>query len=203
MKKVGLITLLLVLGFGAYWFFLRGGTKHRGPKQAAIVLKKHSDDFNRKVDAFIATYLDLKDAFVNDDTLSAKKHVALLIQAADSIPVVELKKDTAGIFETVQMTLNDIKANAASLQSQSSLSEMRKDFKSLTDVMYPMFFKSINYEGNKLFLQHCPMAFGDEQGADWISRSEEIMNPYLGRNHPEYKAGMLHCGEVKDTIKAP
>jgi len=46
------------------------------------------------------------------------------------------------------------------------------------------------------------MAFGEDKGADWISNSEEIVNPYLGKNHPEYKGSMLHCGEIKDTIKA-
>jgi hypothetical protein len=46
------------------------------------------------------------------------------------------------------------------------------------------------------------MAFGEDKGANWISNTEEIINPYLGKNHPEFKSGMLHCGEVKDSIKA-
>jgi len=28
------------------------------------------------------------------------------------------------------------------------------------------------------------------------------VNPYLGKNHPEHKDNMLHCGSIKDTIKA-
>jgi hypothetical protein len=79
---------------------------------------------------------------------------------------------------------------------------MRKDFSMVTEMMYPSFFKAINYEGPKLYLQNCPMAFGEDNGANWISSSEEVINPYLGKIHPEYKATMLHCGEVKDTIKA-
>ena len=46
------------------------------------------------------------------------------------------------------------------------------------------------------------MAFGDDQAANWISNSTEIVNPYLGKRHPKYKAGMLHCGELKDSITA-
>jgi hypothetical protein len=49
-------------------------------------------------------------------------------------------------------------------------------------------------------LQECPMAFNDTETANWISNSSEIINPYLGNNHPKYKAGMLHCGELKDSI---
>jgi len=67
-------------------------------------------------------------------------------------------------------------------------------------MMYPGFFKMINYEGATLYLQYCPMAFGDEKGANWISNSAEIVNPYLGKNHPIYKAAMLHCGELKDSL---
>ena len=87
------------------------------------------------------------------------------------------------------------------MSAQPNISEMRRDFKTMTDVMYPSFFKSINYEGKKLFLQHCPMAFRGRPGADWISNSEEIVNPYLGENHPDYKSSMLHCGEVKIPSK--
>ena len=43
------------------------------------------------------------------------------------------------------------------------------------------------------------MAFGDEV-ANWISNSSEIMNPYLGKKHAKYKDGMLHCGEVTDSL---
>jgi len=68
--------------------------------------------------------------------------------------------------------------------------------------MYPSFFTAINYEGPKLYLENCPMAFSDSISANWISNSAEIVNPYLGKSHPIYKAGMLHCGEVKDSIVA-
>jgi Cu(I)/Ag(I) efflux system membrane fusion protein len=33
----------------------------------------------------------------------------------------------------------------------------------------------------------------NDQGADWISREAEILNPYFGEK-------MLKCGTVKDTI---
>ena len=42
----------------------------------------------------------------------------------------------------------------------------------------------------------------EDKGANWISNTPEIINPYLGKNHPEFKATMLHCGETKDSIKA-
>ena len=202
MKKVLLFILLILLALSVYWFMLR--TKKSGPaqpKQAPIVLQKHSDSFNVSVDRAVDTYLKMKNNFVESDTTGIRSNAALFIKMLDSIPLQELKKDTAMIFETVQTNIEDIKANAASLISQITIDEMRKDFSMVTELMYPSFFKAINYEGKKLYLQHCPMAFDGEVGANWISNSEEVINPYLGKQHPKYKATMLHCGELMDTIK--
>ena len=68
--------------------------------------------------------------------------------------------------------------------------------------MYPSFFTAINYEGPTLYFENCPMAFGENNAANWISNSAEIVNPYMGKKHPQYKATMLGCGEVKDSIVA-
>ena len=43
-----------------------------------------------------------------------------------------------------------------------------------------------------LYKQYCPMAFND-QGAYWLSKEEEVFNPYFGDL-------MLHCGYVQETI---
>lgn len=47
------------------------------------------------------------------------------------------------------------------------------------------------FEG-ELLLMNCPMVHGDT-GADWIQRSEPLLNPYFG-------ATMLRCGDVKETL---
>jgi hypothetical protein len=203
MRKVAAILFLLLAAMGVYWFLLRSkpnGTS--APKPLPIALKKHSAPFNMSIDRLMVSYLETKNAFIEDDTTRAKAGARSFISLLDSIPLEELKKDTAMIFETVQANINDIRSNAHSLLEQADIAEMRKDFSMITEMMYPSFFRSINYEGPNLYLQNCPMAFGDDNGANWISNSVEVVNPYLGKIHPKYKASMLHCGEVKDTIKA-
>jgi hypothetical protein len=128
------------------------------------------------------------------------KHTSAFILALDAIDTMELKKQNPLIFETFSITKSDIKLNASSLLMQTDLTEKRKDFSTITSLMYPSFFKTIGYEGPILYLQECPMAFYDTVAANWISNSPEIVNPYLGKNHPVYKGGMLHCGELKDSI---
>jgi hypothetical protein len=174
--------------------------KETEEKQKPLELNRHSVSFNASIGRVVQEYLNVKDAFVVGDTIKIKTHTSALIAALDAIDSTELKKDSAILFETFNMTVMDVKSNAQSLLTQSDLTEMRRDFSSLTTVMYPSFFNSIGYEGPKLYLQECPMAFNDTETANWISNSTEIINPYLGNNHPKYKAGMLHCGELKDSI---
>lgn len=192
--------------FGAliiyFLFFNKKKTAVEDPKQVSIILKKHSDVFNKSTDSVVNAYLDIKNAFVNADTAAAKSAAKNFIVLLNRLPLEELKKDTATIFETVQGNIADIKSNATSLLQQTDITEMRKDFSMVTEMMYPSFFTAINYEGPKLYLENCPMAFSDSISANWISNSAEIINPYMGKKHPTYHAGMLGCGSVKDSIVA-
>ena len=51
--------------------------------------------------------------------------------------------------------------------------------------------KDINFHASAVYQQICPMAFNDDEEAFWLSNSNEIVNPYLGKKHPKYAAGML------------
>lgn len=201
MKKIIAFIVVLLAGFGIYWFLFRSKEQvAKPPKQEAMVVKQHSDTFNSSVDNLMSAYFTMKDAFVNGDTATAKANAALFIRLLDSIPVAELDKDARSISATAKVTMDDLKANASSLLAQKDITEMRQDFRTLSDMLYPGFFKIINYEGPALYLQNCPMAFDGDKDANWISNSDEVVNPYLGKNHPKYKGTMLHCGEVKDSL---
>ncbi len=199
-KKILLIALVSTVVLGIVYFFKSPQKSEVEEKQKPIELNKHSEAFNATVGQVVQTYLNLKDAFVDSDTQKIKSNAQELIEAIRSIDTSELKKDSSLVYETVNMTLMDLMSNANSLLQQTDITEMRRDFSSLTTVMYPSFFNTIGYEGPSLYLQECPMAFNDTEAANWISNNREIVNPYLGKNHPKYKAGMLHCGELKDSI---
>ena len=201
MKKIFLIAVLLVVAFVVYWFKFRADDNTEGPKQVALKVGKHSQAFNSSIDSFVYAYLEIKNAFVEADSLKAKQAGNGFIAFLSKVNIDELKKDTTSIFETASGFLNDVKASAESMGKGQTITDMRQDFKSISDNMYP-FLRAIHYEGKKLYWQICPMAFGEDKPANWISNTEEIVNPYMGKYHPEYKSSMLHCGEVQDTIKA-
>jgi len=203
MKKVLLGILIVILAVAGYvWYkFSNTGGGDKGPKQQPIALKKHSDTFNLAVSKAMDAYFDMSAAFVDADTAKVKAHAGKFIQLLDSIPLTELKKDTASIYEMAVSSFDGIKSNARSILTMTDIQEMRKDFSMVSENLYP-FFKVVNYEGEKMYWQNCPMAFGDDKEANWVSKTPETINPYLGKNHPEFKGTMLHCGMVKDTIKA-
>lgn len=203
MKKILLGLLILILAVaGYYWYkFSNTGGGNSGPKQEPIALKKHSDAFNQAVSTAMNAYFDMSAAFVDADTGKVKANAAKFIQLMDSIPIDELKMDTASIYDLAINEFGNVKANAGSILTMTDIQEMRKDFSMVSESLYP-FFKIINYEGEKMYWQNCPMAFGDDKEANWVSKTKDVVNPYLGKNHPVYKGTMLHCGMVKDTIKA-
>ncbi|MEO6135225.1 MAG: DUF3347 domain-containing protein [Ginsengibacter sp.] len=200
MKRVLAIVFLAIIVFGAWWLFFKTDkpTGTGEPDLQAVVLKKHSESFNNSISGMVNSYLALKNSFVDGDTAGIKSHVSGFISAVDSLKLQELAGENAQVVEVAKQQVSDIKANASPILEETELTAMRQDFRMVSENMYP-FLKTIGYEGEKLYWQNCPMAF-DDQEANWISNTSEIVNPYLGKNHPVYKSSMLHCGETKDSI---
>jgi len=203
MKRWQTVLLVSILIVAVYWLFLKPSkNRDKDPKMEPIVLKKHSTRFNHSVDNMINAYLFMKDAFVARDTAQIKANARLFISSIDSIHTEELNGDDDAVKASLVANLMDIRSNAESLISQTNLQEMRQDFRMVTEMMYPAFFKTVNYQGRKLYLFYCPMAFGEDKGASWIDDQQEVKNPFLGKGDQSINDGMVPCGEIKDTIKA-
>lgn len=200
MRKLLAILLIVALAFGTWWLFFKDKSHDSGPKQQPLKVGKHSSEFLQSIGSVVTAYLSLKDAFVNADTIKIKEGEKNLVAALDSVKIDELKKDTTGIFQSAQLLIGDMRSNAEAISKETDITEMRQDFRMVSENLFPL-LKTIRYEGTKLYWQNCPMAFGEGKDASWISATEEIINPYLGKNHPEFKSTMLHCGEIKDTIQ--
>lgn len=200
MKRLLAIVFLAVIVFGAWWLFFKTDkpADTLNTNEETTVVKKHSEAFNTSVANAINSYLDMKNAFVEADTMNVKTNATKFIAAVDRIKTDEFQKGDVQIFGAIQQQLSDIKANATPILQETDITQMRQDFRMVSENLYP-FLKTIGYEGQKLYWQNCPMAFGENE-ANWLSNTSEIINPYLGKNHPEYKSTMLHCGENKDSI---
>jgi len=201
MKRVLAIVFLVIIVLGAWFLFFKEDkvSTDSEPKVEALKVQKHSEEFNQKVGYAINSYLEMKNAFVEGDSISIKANANKFIGAVDSIPLNELQKDDSLISKAAAEQLSEVKANAAPILQENDLAEMRQDFSMVSENLYP-FLKTIGYQGQKLYWQNCPMAFGEDKPANWLSNTSEIINPYLGKNNPEYKSAMLHCGENMDSL---
>ena len=193
MKRLLAIIFLAVVLFGAYWFFFKKDSHPSEPKQEAIKIKKHSEEFNQSIANALNEYFNMRNAFADGDTAKIKAQVPKFNASVDSIKLDDLKKDDSLILASVQQQVSDIKANADDILLQKDITEMREHFRMVSENLYP-FLRTIAYEGPKLYWQNCPTAFGQDKEGSWLSNSSEIINPYLGKNHTE-------CGEIKDSLQ--
>lgn len=202
MKRVLAVVFLLIILFAAWFLFFRTDktsvTTDSG-KETTPAVKKHSDQFDQKIANMMNSYIEMKNAFVDADTAAIKSKTAQFISSTDSLHLNELQQKDSSLFMAAQQNISDIKSNAQPILKESDLTEMRHDFSMVSENLYPL-LKTIGYEGNKLYWQNCPMAFGDDKPANWLSNTSQILNPYMGKNNPEYKSAMLHCGENMDSI---
>ncbi len=201
MKRILSILILLVAAFAVYWFFFRSKSSgDRGPRQEALKVKKHSSTFTDTVNTILTAYFDLKTAFVDADTLKIKLNCDSMVKRAEHFTLAELKKDTVGIYDAALAQIGDVIANAKSLLLQTDITEMRKDFSMVNENLYP-FLKTIKYDSKPLYWQSDPNAFGEGKVASWVSNTIDVINPYKGKAHPEFKDAQLNTGEIRDTIK--
>jgi hypothetical protein len=203
MKKLIIaVVLLAVVAFAVDKLLLNRSNQAEAesPKQEAIHVSKNSVAFNESFQQLLNSYFSLKDALRDYDTAKANLAAVALQKAADSLKTEEIKGDSTG---TIQKTAEDfagtISGSAKGLLGEADLVKKKREFNLISDALYNL-IRTVRYDQQVLYHQHCPMAFNDEEEAFWISASNKIENPYLGKNHPKYKAGMLTCGDVTDSL---
>ena len=200
MKRVLAIVFLIIVILAVWFlFFKTDAVTTTSNETESVATAKHSDQFNQEIANTMNTYMSMKNAFIDGDTALIKSETSKFINSIDSLHLNELQKNDSSIFMAIQQNISDIKANANPILQEKDLTEMRHDFSMISENLYP-FLKTVGYEGQKLYWQNCPMAFGEDKPANWLSSTSEILNPYLGKNHPEYKSAMLHCGENMDSL---
>ncbi len=137
----------------------------------------------------ISNYLQLKNAFTNDNTDEAAKAGKALEAAFKSFDksalTAEQKKTYEDIEDDAREHAEHIGANAGNIAHQ------REHFDLLSKDMYDL-VKAFG-AGQTLYKDFCPM-YNDNKGAIWLSETKEIKNPYLGKAMPT-------CGSVKEELK--
>ncbi len=159
-------------------------------KQTPLAQSKNSAAFNMQFDKLMADYFQLKDNFIAEKDSAITTYAKALMMDADSLNLQELKADS-NVVITAKAFAQSISADLKGLIGEKTMENKRKSFQIVSDQLFDL-ARTIQYDNGKVYQQNCPMAFGDV-GANWLSKSSDIQNPYLPKK-------MLTCGEVKDSI---
>ncbi|MEO7989294.1 MAG: efflux RND transporter periplasmic adaptor subunit [Chryseolinea sp.] len=145
--------------------------------------------FSTQIALVLTPYLKLKDALVASDTKAAIQESKTFSAALKKVNMNLLKGEAHNNW---MEKLNVMEKANTSIQNEVDLEKQRSLFSDLTSALYAT-IKMYSVNGLHAYYQYCPMAF-DNKGAYWISREQEISNPYFGDQ-------MLRCGETKEDLK--
>jgi len=199
MKKVALLVVLALAGVLTWWLLeTKKKPKDETPEQQPVAVSKYSPGFINAVDTVMNNYYNLSEAFVNWDSTILPQRTKALQDNLDKVPFDELKKDTT-IYSTAITYVEGFRNELSSIANQGDITAKRRAFHTFSDNLYNL-LRVVKYDGGKIYVQECPMAFNDTETAMWLSKTGDIRNPYLGLHHPKYKSGMLECGEVRDSV---
>lgn len=138
----------------------------------------------------IAAYLQMKNAFTNDNTNDAAT-------AGKNLQAALINLDTKTLSADQQKNINDItddaKEHAEHIGANGgNIAHQREHFDMLSKDMADL-VKTFGTGGQTLYKDFCPM-YNNQKGAYWFSETKEIKNPYLGKAMPT-------CGVMKEEIK--
>ncbi|MFV9483175.1 efflux RND transporter periplasmic adaptor subunit [Christiangramia sp. ASW11-125] len=161
---------------------MNGGSKANSVTGMNMELSaKFESQFEKSLD----TYFELKNALVASDE---KKAASLASELREELENIE--SGTSDKMLTVHS--EKILELLMAISKSTDLENQRDHFRILSEQIIAITRNFKNFE-NELYVQHCPMA-NSNQGADWLSQSKEVRNPYYGE-------AMLSCGEVTEILK--
>jgi hypothetical protein len=149
---------------------------------------------DRALTPLLNAYFDVKDALVEWDSAGADAAATRVKALGDS-----LSADTSLLSASLRTHVSSVAAETAGFLAEEDITEKRRAFHMMSQHLLPL-LKEASYGAQTVYQQVCPMAFNDNETAYWLSNDREIVNPYLGKKHPKYASGMLHCGELSDSL---
>lgn len=165
---------------------IKYGHDHTEDDQAADLSEEKGQP---SLEVLVKNYLDLKNALTADDDKAASAAGEILAATVSILDKSKLTTEQSKIFADVS---EDLKEHGEHIQQNASnIKHQREHFLAMSEDVYDL-VKARGAKGSKLYLTHCPM-YNDGRGANWLSETKEIKNPYYGKE-------MSTCGSVKEEL---
>jgi hypothetical protein len=144
---------------------------------------------SENISSIVTYYLQMKNAFAKDNDKDAATAGNEMVKAFAGFNKAELTPDQAKIYNDIE---DDAKEHAEHIgMNAGKIEHQREHFDMLSKDIYQL-VKTFG-AGQSLYYDHCPM-YNDGKGANWLSETKDIANPYLGKKMPT-------CGTVKEELK--
>ena len=145
--------------------------------------------FRDQLETLVHHYIGLKDAMVEGNSSDISRQGQKAAMALENMDMISVKGEAhthwMELYAPMQESIEQIKAS-------NDREEQRLVFINLSNAIINATKSFGSAYENPLYIQFCPMA-NENKGALWLSREEEIINPYFGE-------AMLHCGNVEEVL---
>lgn len=144
-------------------------------------------NFRLEMDSVLTRYFALKEAFIESDSIQSVKKAEELSNFSKSVMDEVLEAKKRGLWLAIDRI---IQKESENLISEPDVDEQRVYFRRISNAMIRMVeeFNPVEYT---IYHMSCPDFRG--RPAEWLSREEEIRNPYHGEEKPE-------CGEIAQRL---
>ena len=145
--------------------------------------------FREQITALAKVYFEVKNALVNDDSNSAGAAAKRMESALGKVEMGLLEGPAHDKWMALSGQLSEA---GLQINRTDNIDIQRVHFQTLSEAILEV-TEVYGLEIDRVYKQYCPMAF-DDKGANWLSESDDILNPYFGDM-------MLRCGEVLETYR--
>jgi len=151
-------------------------------------IKDRAATTGTSIDGLLNDYMRVKNALTKDNDKDAAAAGNAMAKTFASFDKTSLTAEQAKMYNDIE---EDAKEHAQHIGSNAgNIKHQREHFETLSQEMYEL-VKTFG-AGQKVYYTNCPM-YNDNKGANWLSETKEIRNPYLGQSMPT-------CGSVKEEL---
>lgn len=164
---------------------------HDEAKAAAEIKPFENVDANVKtqLNGFLSNYYALNQSLINDNYDEAKTAATKLSETVAKFDMSKIPMGEQMEFYHMQQAV--INSALKNIGQSADIEEARNEIAPLSEALYAL-VKAYQPQESELYYQFCPMARNGE-GANWLSSTKEISNPYMGQRMPK-------CGRTQEVI---
>ncbi|MEI9920883.1 MAG: DUF3347 domain-containing protein [Bacteroidota bacterium] len=164
-------------------------SKEREAKNPVSAFDSVDPSTRSQIAGLLNDYFTLNQSLILDSLAGAKLAASKFSETAKNFNVEKLTPEQLDFY---LVHSSDLKTSLAQLDKSNNIEEARVELAVISEAMYAM-VKAFHPNDTPLYYQYCPMA-RDNKGANWLSATNEVVNPYMGQMMPS-------CGRTQETIE--